>query len=116
MNTRTTKQAGNEAQQSGGILVLYENPASREEAISFCEEFTKQSGATGEVGVRCFPFAAMNVPAKSTEALQQAVLADLIIFAVTPTGDLPDQLKFWTVSWLVKRGERECALVGLVAG
>ena len=116
MKTRTTKHHEVEAQKAGGVLVLYENPASREQAISYCEEFTKQSGAAAEPGVSWYSFDSLRVPAKSAEAVKHAVMADLIIFTVTAAGDLPREVKLWTEIWLGKRGEREGALVGLVFG
>ena len=95
---------------------MYENLESREQAISFCEAFTKQSGAAAVLGVSCFAFDSLSVPAKSAEAVKNAVQADLIVFAVTSAGDLPREVKLWTENWLGKRGEREGALVGLVSG
>jgi hypothetical protein len=116
MNKPIAKENGVESREAGCVLVLYESPAGRERAISFCEEFTKQSGAAAELGVRCFSFDSLKVPAKSDEAISNAEKADLIVFAVTSVGDLPAEIKIWTENWLGKRGEREGALVGLILG
>jgi hypothetical protein len=116
MNTHVAKETGPISRGDACVLVLYENPAAREQAIRFCEELTKQSGAAAGIGVRCFSFDSLSVPAKSAEAIKSGEDAEVIIFAVTSAGDLPHDIKIWTESWLGKRGEREGALVGLVSG
>src|SRR5262249_26515763 len=49
-----------------------------------------------------------------TEAANRAAKADLILFAVTSEGDLPNEVKHWIEHWMNRRGEREGALAGLV--
>jgi hypothetical protein len=116
MNTHIAKETGAISQGDACVLVLYENPAAREQATRFSEELTKQSGAAAEIDIRCFSFDSLSVPAKSAEAIKSGWDAKVIIFAVTSAGDLPHDVKTWTENWLGKRGEREGALVGLVLG
>jgi hypothetical protein len=59
-------------------------------------------------------FASLQDPGHGASAGEKAVRADVIVFAATCAGDLPQWVKGWIEQWLGKRGRREGALVGLV--
>lgn len=50
----------------------------------------------------------------ASQAAERAAGADLIVFAMTGSGDLPQEIKLWIEEWLGKRTAHEGALVGLV--
>jgi hypothetical protein len=112
-----SKQAGSESKELNRILVIYENTAAREhawrESCALCE--AKQVETIGEPAWYSFRQLA-DSPDVNTDASARAAAADLIIFAVTPSGDLPGEIKLWIESWISKRSDREGALVGLLAG
>ena len=114
MNTTIAEENNLKSRECEVVLVLYENPAAREQAVKFCGEFTSQSNVALQPRVRFCAFDSLNVPAKSAEALSDAVDSSLIVFAVNSAGDLPLAVKLWAESWLGKRGEREGELIGLV--
>jgi len=102
--------------QAESVLVLYENPAAREQAIRFCDQFAQTSGNEAEPEAKWYSFDSLAAQATSDEAAQKAAAADMIIFAVKGAGDLPEKIKLWSERWLGKRREREGVLVGLVLG
>src|ERR1039457_89077 len=106
----------NKEQAPGFALVLYENLAAREQAVRFCEQLTAHSADEPQPSVKWCSFESLRKAGNSNKAATVAAQAELIIFAITFTGDLPEEIKVWTESWLSKRGEREGALVGLVLG
>jgi hypothetical protein len=110
------KKNGVKGRRAGCVVAVYESPAGRGRAVSFCEVFRNQSGAQVEPAVRGFSFGSLNFTTESVEALKNAVKADLIIFAVTSVGDLPPEVRLWTQHGLGKRCEREGSLVGLILG
>jgi hypothetical protein len=97
------------------VVVVYETPAIREHAVRFCErlEHERDSAASAEMNWWSFRF--LGHSATGSHAAQKASRADVVIFAMDAAGDLPDEIKSWIELWLNKRGEREGALVGLLA-
>jgi hypothetical protein len=61
-------------------------------------------------------FHLLSHPGTGGDAAQKAAEADVLVFAIKAGGDLPDDVKMWIEKWLNQRGEREGALVGLLAG
>lgn len=113
MKTRNLVCEGKD-RKTGSVLVLFENRAARERAVSFCEELIAESGSGMELSKHWSSFDSLNASEKFDKALAQGGEAGIIVFAVTPDGDLPEVVKRWTERWLAKRGEREGSLVGLV--
>lgn len=114
MNKRSTKKSGMENRPAGSVLVLYENPSAREQAAGFCDELVRPPGMAARSIINWCSFEQLAVPQNADELLRAAVYADLLAFAVTPAGDLPEAIKLWTERWLAGRGEREGSLVGLI--
>ena len=96
-------------------VIVYENPALREPAIQFWQAVEKENPSVQHAPPDWCPFDLLGRPDEARRAAEQAARADLIVFSVSAEGDLPDELKLWIETWLGKRGEREGAIVGLVA-
>ena len=97
------------------IVVVYETPAIREHAVRFCERLTQEQESASEPELNWWSFRLLGHPSAGGDAAQKAALADVIVFAMDASGDLPEEIKLWIENWLNKRGEREGALVGLLA-
>ena len=96
------------------VVIVFESPSIREHAVKFCEELTR-CGEYSTMEVDWWPFHLLGQPAPSADAAQKAAEADIVVFAMHSSGDLPDEIKRWIEHWLNKRGEREGALVGLLS-
>ena len=111
-----TKQNQAKIPQAKSVVVVYEDTAIREHAVRFCERMVEERKSAPILEMNWWSFDLLVNSAVAADAVQAAAAADVIVFAVSANGDLPDQIKLWIENWLNKRGEREGALVGLVAG
>lgn len=50
----------------------------------------------------------------ATEAAEKAAQADLLLFSAPPEGHFPAHVKEWVETWLIRRGDREGLLAGLL--
>jgi len=98
----------------GRIIVVYENSAAREHAIRSSHELAGALSAEAGFHVDWWSFDSLCDSAFGSGAASRAAAADLLIFAITPAGDLPQEIKSWMERWICQRSEREGALVGLV--
>src|SRR5437867_2148103 len=96
------------------VVVVYEDTASREEAVKFCDLLIERFWASHGFEVGWWSFASLEDADSAREATEKATDAPLIVFATKPQGELPGTVKAWIESWLSRRGEREGALVGLM--
>lgn len=105
----------NEAKGSRGkcVVVVYETPAIREQAVRFCERLAEERKSAA-MEMNWWSFQLLGNPALRSDAVEKAADADVVVFAMDASGDLPEEIKLWIEHWLNKRGEREGALVGLV--
>lgn len=97
------------------VVVLYETPAIREHAVRFCERLSQGQESPARAEKSWWSFHLLGHSAAGHDAVQKAAVADVVIFAMDAAGDLPEEVKLWIENWLNKRGEREGALVGLLA-
>lgn len=97
------------------IVVVYETPAIREHAVGFCERLAREQESAVHSEMNWWSFRLLSNSIAGEDAAQHAAAADVAIFAMDAAGDLPDEIKWWIEKWLNKRGEREGALVGLLA-
>ena len=95
------------------VVVIYESPAIREHAVRFCERLVDEQKSVA-LEMNWLPFHLLGRPELASDAVQKASEADVVVFAMSASGDLPDEIKLWIERWLNKRGEREGALVGLL--
>ena len=103
-----------ETKTGWSVVVVYEDAATRERAVTFCDQLVSRYWAKCEFDVSWWPFTMLDQAAAAKEAVERAAQADLIVFSATPEGDFPPPVKAWVESWLNQRGEREGMLVGLM--
>jgi len=113
--TRTNENgAGLETKAAWSVVVVYEDAAARECAVTFCDQLVSRFWAKCEFDVSWWSFALLDQPPATEEAAERATQANLIVFSATPEGDFPLPVKAWVQSWLNQRGDREGLLVGLM--
>jgi hypothetical protein len=113
MNTR---KFANESKSglTSSVLVFYENRSARARAVSFCERLIEQSGVSMKMKTHWCSFDALKAPVRFDGVINHGCEADVVLFSVSPEGDFPHDVKLWTERWMIKRGDREGVLVGLV--
>ncbi len=97
------------------VAVIYEDAGTREEAVVFCDQLIKKFWTECEFDVGWWSFANLREPGSAVDASQKAAEADMVVFATRPEGYMPLDVGAWVENWLGRRGEREGALVGLMA-
>lgn len=96
------------------ILVVYENPSVRERTLGPMAELEIQRAIEAGMDVDWCSFTMLTDSTKADEAARKAEQADLVVFAVSPAGDLTEEIKIWIERWIGRRGEREGAVIGLI--
>lgn len=113
--TRTEENGARlEAKAAWSVVVVYEDPASCERAVGFCDQLVSRFWAGFEFNLNWLPFAQLEDSDSAKAAAEKAALADLIVFAANSEGDFPWPVKAWIETWLNQRGDREGMLVGLL--
>lgn len=115
MVERITKRKEGETLRERCVVVVFETTAIREHAVQFCERLAGECECTPVSEMNWWPFHLLGLPAEGGEAAQKAADADIVVFAMKAGGDLPHEIKLWMENWLNRRGEREGALIGLLA-
>jgi hypothetical protein len=92
--TRTNEDgAGLEAKTAWSVVVVYEDAATRESGVIFCDQLVGRFWGNCEFEVSWWPFAVLNQAPAAKEAAERAAKADLIILSATPDGDFPPHVK-----------------------
>ena len=113
--TRTNENAARlGAKTAWSVVVVYEDPAARERAVSFCDQLVGRFWARFEFEVSWWSFGLLEEVESAMEAAAKAGQADLIVFAAKAEGDFPLVVKEWIETWLSQRGDREGLLAGLM--
>jgi hypothetical protein len=97
------------------IVVIYDAPAGREQAMHACDHLVQRFWAESELEVTWWSSAMLERSEMAGKAVEKAIGADLVIFALEPEEELPLCLKDWIETWLSRRGDREGALVDLMS-
>jgi len=95
------------------VVVVYDDAASREQAVQVCEHLIARFWADRDLDLGWWSCAQMGELVASSEALDKASRADLIVFALQPDGDLPATLQNWIEECVSLRGDREGLLLHL---
>jgi hypothetical protein len=103
-----------EPKAAWSVVVVYEDPATRERAVGFCNQLVKRFWTRFEINVSWWSFALLEECPAAKEAAERAARADLIVFSAAPEGDFPAQVKDWIETWLIRRGDREGMMAGLL--
>lgn len=102
------------AKAAWSVVVAYEDSATREEAAKFCDALEARFHGQCKMNITWWAYSSIEAAEEATNAADQAVGADLIVFAARPEGDVPRHVKSWLEGWLQRRQGREGALVGLL--
>src|SRR4051794_19309588 len=96
------------------VVIVHEDKATREAAVKFCDCLVERFWSQHEFELSWWSFAQLDESSGFKEASEKAVRTNLIVFAMSPEGQFPNTAQRWIDSWLVQRGEREGAIVGLL--
>jgi hypothetical protein len=102
-----------EAKTAWSVLVVYEDAASREQAIAFCDQLVKRFWAKFEFDVSWWSFDLLQDEATAAETAAKAAGADLIVVSCALAGEFPSFLMSWFEGWFDRRGDREGILADL---
>jgi hypothetical protein len=97
------------------VVVVFEDSGTREHALRSNPELAEAGSHAEVMMVQWCSFGELADTAALAEAALGAAAADLVVFAISPSGELPGKVKTWIEHWVTKRGDREGALIGLVA-
>ena len=97
------------------VVVVYEDNSARERAVQFCDNLVKRFWSQGEFEVQWCSFGWLKQTSSQLTSEEKAAEADVLVFAARPEGELPVEVATWFENWLHQRGDREGALVDLVA-
>jgi hypothetical protein len=113
---REPKSKRTEVESTGerSIVVIYESPAAREQALQFDDSLPAQCRSHKTSNIHWCPFDSLRNPTVAGDTAAKSARADIIVFALDSGGDLTEEVKLWIESWLNKRGVREGAVIGLV--
>jgi hypothetical protein len=114
MTTTNENKARTEVQSAWSVVVIYENPPSRERAVDFCDRLVKRFWARCEFEVSWWPFEQLQDPPVAAQTADRAAKADLVVVASTEPGDFPIAIQSWFERWLQRRNDREGMLAGLL--
>jgi hypothetical protein len=95
------------------VAVVYENAEIREAAVAFCDSLAEKFWSQLGFDVSWWSFSLLGNPGASAEALKSAAGANFIVFASAADSELPEHVRNWVEQWVLFRGEKEGALIGL---
>ncbi|PWU10990.1 MAG: hypothetical protein C5B50_24250 [Verrucomicrobia bacterium] len=95
------------------LTILYDDETSRERAREFCDSLVQRFWIQNQFEIHWYAFKQLSHRQSAQEAAQNAVRANLLIFAARPQDEIPFSVREWVEAWQAQRGEREGALVGL---
>lgn len=107
------KDGGAQAESCLNITVLYRDGPSHEWAMEKCRRAAQLVGPS-HLHTTWWQLGFLAHPKVAEEALQHAVLADIIIVALHATEEMPTALVRWFETLLSRRPQGEGALVALV--
>jgi hypothetical protein len=96
------------------ILIVYEDAATRAEAVRFCDSLVQKFWSKNNFQIEWCPFADIKSKVSADRHAEIAATAQILIFALRPEAGLAWDLHAWVESWLNLRGEREGAVIGLL--
>lgn len=109
-----TKSKCADAREKAPVVVVYEDPQCRDEAVSFCDVLVQRFWATHGFEISWSSFSNLQQSALAAISAEKAAHAALILFATRPQGELPIDVVLWIQKWSSKRSDREGVLVGLL--
>ena len=90
--------------------MVYENAVAREHVLQAAPQL-QEAAQNNDNPWWSFELLSRK-PKEASQATLRAAAADLVVFAVLPSGDLPKPIKLWIETWIAKR-KREGTIVAL---
>jgi hypothetical protein len=97
------------------VVLVCEDNAARQHALRSQAGLGLEDAKPKDKSAGWWLFEQLSVKAHAGEAAAKAAAADLVVFSVSTTGDLPGHVKLWIEMWIANRKDREGALVCLVS-
>ncbi len=114
MLVKYARGAALEMKATWSVVVIFEDMATRDAAVGFCDRLVERFWAKCKFDVSWWSFGLLHEPEAAMEAVSKAAAADLVICTAGPEGEMPSHVVDWVENWLRQRGEREGILVGLL--
>src|SRR5262249_2143287 len=97
------------------VAVIYEDEHSKNLALNLCNQLHTQFWDDLGFQFSWWHFRFLDDPRLAAFALEEASMADVLLFAVQPVGDIPRLVKGWIDQWLEKRRRSTGALATLAS-
>jgi hypothetical protein len=107
---RTGSGSGGKA--TWAVMCVYEDDDARKGAVQFCDALVKRFWAECGFDVTWQELRDLEA-GLDQQKIAQAAQTRIMIFALSPQGELSPGAKAWIECWLGSRGDREGMLVGL---
>jgi hypothetical protein len=97
------------------ILLAYEDHESALRGVQICDKLSNGLGRSFELSKVMWKFDLLTVPKMQQLAIEDAAVADMIIFAMHQTVELSESVCSWIEKALSNAAEKPRALVALIA-
>ena len=97
------------------VVVIFENDRARNDAVRFSDSLVERFWSKYDFEIGWWSYESLAEPQGARHAAEAVREADLVIFAASKEGSMPAELREWIESWAEQRGEREGALIDLIA-
>jgi hypothetical protein len=102
------------AKSASGVVVIYEDAATRQQAVSFCDDLVERFWARFHFEISWWSCSELQSARSSRNAAAKAIESDLVLLATCPGKDLPPELKDWIEGWVSQRTAGGGSLVALM--
>src|SRR6266436_3512624 len=102
------------AKTEWSVGVIYEDTHCREVAAKECDRLLAELWSEHGLKIQWWSFDMLAEAGTGSEALEKAMGAAVMIFALRPEGIFSANVEQWIETWLRLRGEREGAMIGLM--
>ena len=94
-----------------GVMLLYEDFATGTRAKGVIDQLADQPELNADFSLDLWRFNLLHDPELNQRAVENAALADVVLFSAHGWADLPVEVQLWLFHWLQKAGEKPAALV-----
>ena len=113
MNTTRLSRETSAPNELWSVVILYEDPATRQRAMSVCDHLVLQFLSEVEFKLNWWRADFLEDPAMAAAAAQDAIHADFVVVSCAPGSELTPAVRQWFEQWAAQRAGREGALVDL---
>jgi len=112
---RTSLKEESSIRRRQNVVMVCENDAARQHALRSQPGLGFDDAKPKDKPIAWWSFEQLSEKIHADDAAAKAAAADLVVFSVSTSGDLPDHVKLWIEKWVANRNDREGALVCLVS-